>query len=107
MNEGYDPAVGPSVDFNFGKWFTPTREALSAFVSKTQETVSGDVKVKLYKGNIILASLTSPYTLYDENVASFGEDGGVYDQMDSKGFINLFGLSIKVKAMLDAQRNNK
>ena len=91
----------------FGKWFTPTREALSAFVTKTQETVSGDVKVKLYKGNIILASLTSPYTLYDENVASFGEDGGVYDQMDSKGFINLFGLSIKVKSMLEAQRNNK
>ena len=88
----------------FGKWYTPTREALSAFVDKTQETVTGDVKLKLYKGNIILASLTSPYTLYDENVASFGEDGGAYDQRDSAGFINLFGLPIKVKAMLDAKR---
>jgi len=88
----------------FGKWYTPTREALSAFVDKTQETVTGDVKLKLYKGNIILASLTSPYTLYDENVASFGEDGGAYDQKDSAGFINLFGLPIKVKAMLDAKR---
>ncbi len=58
----------------------PLREALSAFVDKTQETVTGDVKLKLYKGNIINAGITSPYTLYDENIASFGEDGGAYDQ---------------------------
>ncbi len=90
-----------------GKWFTPLREALSAFVDKTQETVTGDVKLKLYKGNVINAGVTSPYTLYDENVASFGDDGGAYDQKDSAGFINLFGLPIKVKALLDAKRDNK
>ncbi len=87
-----------------GLWFTPLKEALDAFVDKTQETVTGDVKLKLYKGNIINAGITSPYSLYDENIASFGEDGGAYNQSDSEGFINLFGLSIKVKAMLDAQR---
>lgn len=88
-----------------GQWFTPLREALSAFVDETQKTVTGDVKVKLYKGNVINAGITSPYTLYDENVASFGDDGGAYDQKDSAGFINLFGLSIKVKALLDQNRN--
>ncbi len=87
-----------------GLWFTPLREALSAFVDKTQETVTGDVKLKLYKGNMINAGITSPYSLYDENVASFGDDGGAYNQKDSAGFINLFGLSIKVKALLDKQR---
>ena len=87
-----------------GQWYTPLREALSAFVDKTQETVTGDVKLKLYKGNIITAGVTSPYTLYDEEVATFDEDN-VYDQKDSAGFINLFGLPIKVKAMLDAKRN--
>ena len=91
----------------FGQWFTPLREALSAFVDKTQETVTGDVKLKLYKGNIINAGVTSPYTLYDENVASFGEDGGAYNQADAAGFINLFGLPIKVKALLDAKREEK
>ena len=89
----------------FGQWFTPLREALSAFVDKTQETVTGDVKLKLYKGNIINAGVTSPYTLYNEDVASFGDDGGAYDQKDSAGFINLFGLPIKVKAKADAKRN--
>ncbi len=89
-----------------GQWYTPVREALSAFVDKTQETVTGDVKLKLYKGNIITSSLTSPYTLYDEEVATFDEDE-VYNQADSAGFINLFGLPIKVKAKLDAKRNNK
>lgn len=89
-----------------GQWYTPLREALSAFVDKTQETVTGDVKLKLYKGNIINAGVTSPYTLYDEEVATFDEDH-VYDQKDSAGFINLFGLPIKVKAMLDAKRGNK
>ena len=71
-----------------------------------QQTVTGEVKLKLYKGNIINAGVTSPYTLYSEEVATFGEDE-VYDQMDSQGFINLFGLPIKVKAMLDAKRENK
>ena len=89
-----------------GQWFTPLREALSAFVDETQKTVTGDVKVKLYKGNVINAGITSPYTLYDENVASFGDDGGAYNQADAAGFINLFGLSIKVKALLDQNRNN-
>lgn len=89
-----------------GQWYTPLREAMEAFVDKTQETVTGDVKLKLYKGNIINAGVTSPYTLYSEDFASFGEDD-VYDQTDAKGFINLFGLPIKVKALLDAERNNK
>ena len=82
----------------FGQWFTPLREALSAFVDSTQETVTGDVKLKLYKGNIIDAGVTSPYSLYDEEIATFDEDE-VYDQADSAGFINLFGLPIKVQAM--------
>lgn len=89
-----------------GQWYTPLREAMDAFVDKTQETVTGDVKLKLYKGNIINAGVTSHYTLYSEDFASFGEDD-VYDQTDAKGFINLFGLPIKVKALLDAERNNK
>ena len=86
-----------------GQWFTPLREALSAFVDSTQQTVTGDVKLKLYKGNITNAGVTSPYSLYDEDIATFAEDD-VYDQMDSQGFINLFGLPIKVKAMMDAKR---
>lgn len=81
----------------FGQWFTPLREALSAFVDSTQETVTGDVKLKLYKGNIIDAGVTSPYSLYDEDIATFDEDE-VYDQKDSAGFINLFGLPIQVQA---------
>ena len=88
-----------------GQWYTPLREALSAFVTETQKTVTGDVRLKLYKGNIINAGVTSPYTLYDEEVATFDEDH-VYNQKDSAGFINLFGLPIKVKAKLDAKRNN-
>ncbi len=81
----------------FGQWYTPLREALSAFVDSTQQTVTGDVKFKLYKGNIIDAGVTSPYSLYDEEIATFDEDE-VYDQNDSEGFINLFGLPIKVQA---------
>ena len=81
----------------FGQWFTPLRQALSAFVDSTQETVTGDVKLKLYKGNIIDAGVTSPYSLYDEDIATFDEDE-VYNQKDSAGFINLFGLPIKVQA---------
>lgn len=87
-----------------GQWYTPLREAMSAFVDKTQETVTGEVKLKLYKGNIINAGVTSPYTLYSEEVATFDEDN-VYNQADSAGFINLFGLPIQVKAKLDAKRN--
>ena len=86
-----------------GQWYTSLREALSAFVDKTQETVTGDVKLKLYKGNIINAGVTSPYSLYSEEIATFGEDD-VYDQNDSAGFINLFGLPIKVKALLDEKK---
>ena len=82
----------------FGQWFTPLREALSAFVDSTQEPVTGDVKLKLYKGNIIDAGVTSPYSLYDEEIATFDEDE-VYNQADSAGFINLFGLPIKEQAM--------
>ena len=82
----------------FGQWYTPLREAQSAFVDSTQETVTGDVKLKLYKGNIIDAGVSSPYSLYDEDIATFDEDE-VYNQKDSEGFINLFGLPIKVQAM--------
>ena len=89
-----------------GQWFTPLREALSAFVDSTQQNVTGDVKLKLYKGNIINAGVTSPYSLYDEDIATFAEDD-VYNQMDSQGFINLFGLPIKVKAMMEAKNKNK
>ena len=81
----------------YGQWYTPLREALSAFVDSTQQTVTGDVKLKLYKGNMINAGVTSPYSLYDENIATFDEDE-VYDQNDSAGFIHLFGLPIKVRA---------
>ena len=90
----------------YGQWFTPLREALSAFVDKTQETVTGDVNLKLYKGNMINAGVTSPYSLYSEDFATFDADD-VYDQKDSAGFINLFGLPIKVKAILDAEREAK
>ena len=90
-----------------GQWFTPLRDALSAFVDSTQQTVTGDVKLKLYKGNIINAGVTSPYSLYDEDIATFAEDD-VYDQKDSAGFINLFGLPIKVQAMMkQRQKDNK
>ena len=82
-----------------GKWFTPLREALDAFADSLEKTVTGDVKLKLYKGNMINAGVTSPYTLYDEQTASFGVDKD-YDQSDATGFINLFGLSIKERAKL-------
>lgn len=83
-----------------GLWFTPLRESLSAFVDQTQQTVTGEVKLKLYKGNISNVSLTSPYSLYNEEFASFGEDE-VYNQADAAGFINLFGLPITVQALLN------
>ncbi len=89
-----------------GLWFTSLREALSAFVSETQKTVTGDVKLKIYKGNVTNAGVTSPYSLYSEDIATFGDDEGAYSQKDSAGFINLFGLPIKIKALLD-KRNEK
>lgn len=89
-----------------GQWFTPLCKAICAFVDETQKTVTGDVKLKLYKGNIINAGVTSPYTLYDELTASFGEDED-YNQEDSAGFINLFGLPIAVKAKLDKRAGRK
>lgn len=87
-----------------GQWFTPLREALSAFVTKTQETVTGDVKLRIYKGNVTSAGITSPNSLYSEDIATFSDDGGAYSQKDAEGFINLFGLPIKVKAMMDAKK---
>ena len=84
-----------------GQWFTPLREALSAFVDKTQEAVNGKVKLKLYKGNIINAGVWSPNSLYSEDIATFGESD--YDQKDSAGFINLFGLPIKVQALVNGK----
>lgn len=89
-----------------GQWYTPLRKALSAFVDSTQETVTGDVKLKLYKGNIMPASVTSPYSLYSEDMATFDEDDA-YDQADSEGFINLFGLPLKVRAMADKALQEK
>lgn len=87
-----------------GKWFTPLREALQAFVESTQKYVTGEVKVKLYKGNIIKQGTTSPYSLYNESIASF-TTGELYDHHDAEGFINLFGLSLKVRAMMmEAQK---
>ena len=80
-----------------GQWFTPLKDALCAFVDETQKTVTGDVKLKLYKGNLIGAGVTSPYSLYNEQTASFGEDDD-YNQADAAGFINLYGLPIKVRA---------
>ena len=89
-----------------GQWYTPLREALSAFVSKTQEHVTGKVKIKLYKGNMIKAGAWSDWSLYSEEIATFGEDN-VYDQKDSKGFINLWGLPISVQAAVAAKNKNK
>ena len=88
-----------------GQWFTPLREALTAFVDKTQENVTGKVRLKLYKGNIIKAGAWSDYSLYSEEIATFGEDH-VYNQADATGFIELFGLPIKVQAQVN-QKNNK
>ena len=85
-----------------GQWFTPLREALTAFVDKTQEKVTGKVKLKLYKGNIINAGVWSPYSLYSEEIATFGESD--YNQKDAEGFINLWGLPIKVQAMIDGKK---
>ena len=88
-----------------GKWFTPLREAIQAFVTSTQEYVTGEVKFKLYKGNIIKAGTTSPYSLYSESLASF-TTGDLYDHHDADGFITLFGLPLKVRAMKLAEAKN-
>lgn len=88
-----------------GQWFTPLREALSAFVDKTQERVNGNVRLKLYKGNMINAGVWSPDSLYSEEIATFGESD--YDQTDAAGFINLYGLPIKVQAIVDQAKNTK
>ena len=82
-----------------GLWFTPLREALSAFVDETQKTVTGTVRMKLYKGNIYSAGVKSPYSLYSQEYVTFGEDE-VYNQADATGFINLFGLPLKVRALM-------
>ena len=89
-----------------GKWETPLREAVQAFIEKTQEYVTGEVKFKLYKGNIIKAGTTSPYSLYNESIASF-TTGDLYDHHDAEGFINLFGLSLRVRAMKHNELENK
>ncbi len=87
-----------------GKWYTPLREALSAFVDSTQKTVTGKVRLKLYKGNIMSAGASSPYSLYNENIASF-TTGELYNHADANGFINLFGLPLKVRAMMLRDEN--
>ncbi len=89
-----------------GVWFHPLREALDAFVNSTQKTVTGKVKLKLYKGNIMPAGSTSPYSLYNEEFVTFGESA-VYDQKDATGFINLFGLSLKVRALMEEKSGLK
>ena len=89
-----------------GQWFSPLREALSAFVNKTQETVTGEIKLKLYKGNIVNAGMTSPYSLYSEEYATFGEDG-VYNQKDAEGFINLFGIPTVVNSKMHSSINKQ
>ncbi|MEA4940499.1 MAG: argininosuccinate synthase [Christensenella sp.] len=88
-----------------GLWFSPLRDALAAFVDKTQETVTGTVKLKLYKGNIIKAGIESPYSLYSEAIATFGESD--YNQKDAEGFINLYGLPTKVNALVQAKNKKK
>lgn len=89
----------------FGQWYTPLRESLSAFVDSTQQTVTGTVRLKLYKGNVMAAGAKSEYSLYNEEFSTFGEDA-VYNQKDAEGFINLFGLPIKVNSLMK-EKNNK
>ena len=89
-----------------GKWYTPLRESLSCMVDKMEETVTGDVRLKLYKGNISSAGAKSDYSLYNEDIASFGDSHELYSHKDSEGFINLFGLPLKVRALMN-KKNNK
>ena len=90
----------------YGQWYTPLRVALQAFIDQTQLHVSGSVRLKLYKGSVIVAGRTSPYSLYREDFATFGKED-VYDQSDAEGFINLFGLPMKVNALLDLAGTNR
>ncbi len=90
----------------FGQWFTPLRESLSAFVDSTQQTVTGTVRMKLYKGNCMFAGIKSEYSLYSEELSTFGKDS-VYNQKDAEGFINLFGLPLKVRALMLEQNKKK
>ena len=83
-----------------GCWYTPLREALSSFVDTTQQNVTGTVRMKLYKGNCTVAGIKSPYSLYNEEFVTFGADA-VYNQKDAEGFINLFGLPLKVRALME------
>ena len=90
-----------------GNWYHPLREALSSFVTTTQENVTGTVRIKLYKGSAVAVGIKSPYSLYNEEFATFGEDA-VYNQKDAAGFINLFGLPLTVRAlMLESLEKNK
>ncbi len=84
----------------YGQWYTPLREALSAFIDATQQTVTGDVRIKLFKGRSTAVGIQSPYSLYSEEFATFGRDE-VYNQQDAGGFINLFGLPLKVRALME------
>ena len=88
-----------------GKWYTPLREALSAMVDSMEETVTGEVRVKLYKGSVTPAGAKSPYSLYNEDIASFGDSHELYSHKDSEGFINLFGLPLKVRALMKKKEN--
>ena len=90
-----------------GCWYTPLREAMSAFVDKTQETVTGTVRLKLYKGSISAAGAKSDYSLYNEDIASFGDSHELYSHKDAEGFINLFGLPLKVRAMMKQKNGDK
>ncbi|MCW3490070.1 argininosuccinate synthase [Dethiobacter alkaliphilus] len=87
----------------YGQWYTPLREALDAFIDRTQQNVTGSVRVKLYKGNMTVAGRKSPHSLYREDLATFGEDV-IYDQRDAEGFINLFGLPLKVQGLLENEK---
>jgi argininosuccinate synthase len=87
----------------YGRWFTPLKEALDAFVRSTQKNVTGTARIKLYKGKCTLVGRKSPYSLYREDYATFGVDN-VYDQSDAEGFINLYGLPLKVRALLEQER---
>jgi len=86
----------------YGLWFSPLREALDAFVAQTQETVTGTVMLQLYKGNIIVSARTSPYSLYHSDMATFESDD-LYDHKDAQGFINLFGLPLKIRGLLSQE----
>lgn len=90
-----------------GKWYTPLRESLSAMVDKMEETVTGEVRLKLYKGSVTPAGAKSPYSLYNEDIASFGDSHELYSHKDAAGFINLFGLPLKVRAMMKKKNEGK